>query len=43
MDQAITPFTDAELETREMFQTAEARNYVVKIQRAEKMRRGAAA
>jgi radical SAM superfamily enzyme YgiQ (UPF0313 family) len=43
MDQAITPVTDDELETLEMFQTAEARNYVVKIQRAEKMRRGAVA
>ena len=43
MDMAITPVTDDELETREMFQTAEARNYVVKIQRAEKMRSGAAA
>jgi len=43
MDMAITPVTDDELETREMFQTAEARNYVVKIQRAAKMRSGAAA
>jgi hypothetical protein len=42
-DLAITPVTDDEIETREMFQTAEARNYVVKIQRAEKMRTGAAA
>jgi radical SAM superfamily enzyme YgiQ (UPF0313 family) len=43
MDLAITPVTDDEVETRELFQTAEARNYVVKIQRVEKMRRGAAA
>lgn len=43
MDLAITPVTDDEVETREMFQTQEARNYVVKIQRVEKMRRGAAA
>jgi radical SAM superfamily enzyme YgiQ (UPF0313 family) len=43
MDLAITPVTDDEIETREMFQTQEARNYVVKIQRVEKMRSGAAA
>ena len=43
MDLAITPVTDDEIETREMFQTEEARNYVVKIQRVEKMRSGAAA
>jgi hypothetical protein len=43
MDLAITPVTDDEIETREMFQTAAARNYVVKIQRAEKLRTGAAA
>ena len=42
-DLAITPVTEDEFETREMFQTAEARNYVVKIQRVEKMRSGAAA
>ena len=42
-DLAITPVTDDELETREMFQTAEARGYVVKIRRVEKMRTGAAA
>jgi len=42
-DLAITPVTDDELETREMFQTAEARGYVVKIRRVEKMRSGAAA
>jgi hypothetical protein len=38
-DGAITPVTDNETETREMFQTQETRNYVVKIQRVEKMRR----
>ncbi|HYX28745.1 MAG TPA: radical SAM protein [Pyrinomonadaceae bacterium] len=43
MDLAITPVTDDEIETREMFQTAEAKNYVVKIQRVEKMRSGAPA
>ncbi len=43
MDLAITPVTDDEVETREMFQTQEARNYVVKIRRVEKVRRGAAA
>ena len=43
MDLAITPVRDDELETRELFQTAEAQAYVVKIQRAEKLRRGAAA
>lgn len=42
-DLAITPVTDDELETREMFQTAEARSFVVKIRRVEKMRTGAAA
>jgi len=42
-DLAITPVTDDELETREMFQTAEARSFVVKIRRLEKMRTGAAA
>ena len=43
IDLAITPVTDNEVETRELFQTAEAQAYVVKIQRAEKLRRGAAA
>jgi radical SAM superfamily enzyme YgiQ (UPF0313 family) len=43
MDLAITPVTDDEIETREMFQTEEARNYVVRIQRVEKMRSGAIA
>ncbi len=43
MDLAITPVTDDEVETREMFQTAEAQAYVVKIQRAERLRKGVAA
>ncbi len=43
MDLAITPVTEDEIETREMVQSDEARNYVVKIQRVEKMRSGAAA
>jgi radical SAM family protein len=43
MDLAITPVTDDETETREMFQTEEARNYVGKIPRIQKMRSGAAA
>lgn len=42
-DLAITPVTDDEVETRELFQTPEAREYVVKIQRVGKLRRGAAA
>lgn len=43
MDLAITPVTDDEVETREMFQTEEARSYVLKIQRAGKLRKGVAA
>ncbi len=43
MDLAITPVTENEIETRELFQTTEAQAYVVKIQRAERLRRGAAA
>jgi len=42
-DLAITPVTAEEVETRELFQTPEARNFVVQIQRVEKMRSGAAA
>jgi len=42
-DLAITPVTDDEVETREMFQTAEAQAYVVKIQPVEKLRKGVAA
>ncbi|MCA1817804.1 MAG: radical SAM protein [Acidobacteria bacterium] len=40
-DLAITPPTDDEIETRELFQTQAARSYVVKIKRAEKLRHGA--
>jgi Radical SAM superfamily len=43
LDLAITPVTDDEIETREMFKTAEAQAYVVKIQRVERLRKGAAA
>ena len=43
MDLAITPVTENEIETRELFQTTEAQAYVVKIQRAERLRKGAAA
>lgn len=42
-DLAITPVTEDEIETHEMFNSTEARNYVVKIQRAEKLRRGVSA
>ena len=42
-DLALTPVTDDEFESREMFQSAGAQAYVVKIQRLEKHRRGAAA
>jgi radical SAM superfamily enzyme YgiQ (UPF0313 family) len=42
-DLAITPVTEDEIETRELFQSAEARSYVVKIQRVEKLRHGTAA
>jgi len=42
-DLALTPVTDEEVETREMFQSAGAQAYVASIQRVEKQRRGAAA
>jgi hypothetical protein len=42
-DLAITPVMEDEIETHEMFHSTEARNYVVKIQRAEKLRRGVSA
>lgn len=42
-DLAITPVTEDEVETRELFQSPEAQAYLVKIQRVEKLRRGAAA
>ena len=40
-DLALTPVTDDELETRELFQTETARAYVNKVQRLEKFSRGA--
>lgn len=40
-DLALTPVTDDEVETRELFKSAGAQAYVVKIQRAEKHRSGA--
>jgi hypothetical protein len=43
VDLAITPVTDDEVETRELFQTEEAKKYVVKIQRVERLRKGAVA
>lgn len=42
-DLAITPVLDDETETRELFQSAEAHAYVVKIQRVEKLQQGTAA
>jgi len=42
-DLAVTPVTGDELETSELFQSAEAQAYLVKIQRVEKMRKGTAA
>ena len=42
-DLAITPVLDDETETRELFQSAEAHAYVVKIQRVEKLQHGTAA
>lgn len=43
MDEAITPVTENDAENMEMFQSEEARDYLVKIQKVERMRRGAAA
>ncbi|MGI8468904.1 MAG: B12-binding domain-containing radical SAM protein [Pyrinomonadaceae bacterium] len=40
-DLALTPVTDDELETRELFQTETARAYVNKVQHLEKISRGA--
>jgi radical SAM superfamily enzyme YgiQ (UPF0313 family) len=40
-DLAITPVTDDEVETRELFQSAEAQSYLVKIQRTEELRHSA--
>jgi hypothetical protein len=43
VDAAITPVSDDEIETREMYQTESAKAYVVKIQRIKKSRRASAA
>ena len=42
-DLAITPVAEDEVETHELFQSAGARNYLVKIRRAEELRRGVSA
>jgi radical SAM superfamily enzyme YgiQ (UPF0313 family) len=42
-DEAITPVTDSDAENMEMFQSEEARSYLVNIRKVEKLRRGAAA
>jgi radical SAM superfamily enzyme YgiQ (UPF0313 family) len=42
-DLAITPVTEDEAETRELFQSAEAQAYLVKIQRTEELRHGVGA
>jgi len=42
-DLAITPVIDDEVETHEMFQSAEAQSYLVKIQHVEKPRQTTAA
>jgi radical SAM superfamily enzyme YgiQ (UPF0313 family) len=42
MDLAITPVTDDELETREMFQSDVAQAYVGQVRRIERIRRGQA-
>ena len=42
-DLAITPVMDDEVETHEMFQSAEAQSYLVKIQHVEKLRQTTAA
>lgn len=42
-DLAITPVTEDERETRELFQSAEAQAYLVKIQRTEELRHGVTA
>jgi hypothetical protein len=43
MDLALTPVSDDETETREMFQSEAAQAFVVQVQRVERMRRGEAA
>jgi hypothetical protein len=42
-DLAITPVTEDEVETRELFQSPEAQAYLVKIQRTEELRHGVTA
>ena len=42
-DLAITPVMEDEVDTHEMFQSAEAQSYLVKIQHVEKLRQGTAA
>lgn len=42
-DLAITPVMEDEAESRELFQSAVAHNYLVKIQQVEKLRQGTAA
>jgi len=42
-DLAIMPVMEDEVETRELFQSAEAHSYLVKIQQVEKLRHGTAA
>jgi radical SAM superfamily enzyme YgiQ (UPF0313 family) len=42
-DLAITPVTEDEVETRELFHSAEAQTYLVKIQRTEELRHRASA
>jgi hypothetical protein len=41
-DLAVTPVTDEEIGTRELFQSDAAQTYIVKLQRREKIRRGEA-
>jgi hypothetical protein len=40
MDLALEPVTDNETETRELFQSEAAHNYLDKVRRNEKLRRG---
>ncbi len=40
MDLALEPVTDDEIETRELFQSEAAHNYLDKVHRNEKIRRG---
>ncbi len=43
MDLALEPVNDNEIETRELFQSEVAKNYVVQVQRIEKLQRGESA